>query len=205
MYPSDIQEKEFSKGVRGYKEEEVDAFLDLIADEFARLLDENDKLKRSLAENEKRIEGYKAQEGAMLNTLEAARALMGDISASAERRAEILIKNAELDAEFKQKQAMDAVFRLKEEERNLAERVRVTRVKFKELLESELARFDSLSEELMASTTPATSDYTPSYEGSSETFSDADIFASLDAHQPSESLLAADPQDLTQTLNNFRR
>ena len=36
--------------------------------------------------------------GAVLETLEAAKALMGDISTSAEKRAEILLKNAELDA-----------------------------------------------------------------------------------------------------------
>ena len=36
--PLDIQNKEFSRGVRGYKEEEVDEFLDLITVDMEKLL-----------------------------------------------------------------------------------------------------------------------------------------------------------------------
>lgn len=38
--PIDIQEKEFSKAVRGYKEDEVNEFLDEITIDLERLLDE---------------------------------------------------------------------------------------------------------------------------------------------------------------------
>ena len=39
-----------------------------------------------------------------METLEAAKALMADISASAEKSADILLKNAELDAQLLQKE-----------------------------------------------------------------------------------------------------
>ena len=38
--PIDIQEKEFTRGVRGYKEEEVNEFLDEITIDLERLLEE---------------------------------------------------------------------------------------------------------------------------------------------------------------------
>ncbi len=38
--PVDIQEKEFTKAVRGYKEEEVNEFLDEITVDLERLLEE---------------------------------------------------------------------------------------------------------------------------------------------------------------------
>ena len=96
--PLDIQNKEFPKGVRGYKEEEVDGFLDLLTLDFEKLMEENRRLKDQVKSLTAEVERYRNSEGAVLDTLEAAKALMGDISASAEKRAEILLKNAELDA-----------------------------------------------------------------------------------------------------------
>ncbi len=34
LTPEDIEKKEFTKGVRGYKDTEVDAFLDEVIEEF---------------------------------------------------------------------------------------------------------------------------------------------------------------------------
>ena len=39
--PADIEYKEFTKAVRGYKEEEVDEFLDLIIVDMENLIREN--------------------------------------------------------------------------------------------------------------------------------------------------------------------
>jgi cell division initiation protein len=95
--PLDIQNQEFTRGVRGYKPEEVDTFLDLITTDMERLIEENNNLKEQVRALSAELERYRSTEGMVLDTLEAAKALMGDISASAEKRAEILLKNAELD------------------------------------------------------------------------------------------------------------
>ena len=42
--PHEIQQKEFSKAVRGYREEEVDTFLDMLTVDFEKLIYENQKL-----------------------------------------------------------------------------------------------------------------------------------------------------------------
>ena len=52
--PADIQNKEFSKGFRGYSEEEVDMFLDLITLDLEKLIKENINLKAQLATLEKK-------------------------------------------------------------------------------------------------------------------------------------------------------
>ena len=84
--PLDIQNKEFSKVVRGYKEEEVDEFLDLITVDLEKVIAENVSLKEQVSSLQKDLTKYRASETAVLDTLEAAKALMGDISASAEKR-----------------------------------------------------------------------------------------------------------------------
>lgn len=148
--PLDIQNKEFPKAVRGYKEEEVDGFLDLVTLDLEKILDENHKLKEKVKSLDKELDRYKKTEGTVLETLEAAKALMGDISVSAEKRAEMLLKNAELDAALIQREAKESVERLNEESISLKNRLNVFRTRYRSLLESELDKFDTLSAELFA-------------------------------------------------------
>ena len=57
LSPDDIEKKEFTKGVRGYKDTEVDEFLDEVIAEFRSLIDENrnlkDKILRLTSDNER--------------------------------------------------------------------------------------------------------------------------------------------------------
>lgn len=146
--PLDIQNKEFAKVVRGYKEEDVDSFLDLLTLDFEKLLDENQRLKDTIRKLNTDLSRYQNSEGAVLNTLEAAKSLMGDISASAERRAEILLKNAELDAQLIQREAKESVERLTEEAVAMRNRLNSFKAKYKGFLEEEQRSLDSLGVEL---------------------------------------------------------
>ena len=148
--PLDIQNKEFSKAVRGYKEEDVDGFLDLLTLDLEKLIEENHKLKDQVKGLSAEVDRYRNSEGAVLETLEAAKALMGDISTSAEKRAEILLKNAELDAQLIQREAKESIERLNEETVSMKNRLMIFRTRYKSLLESELEKFDTLSAELFA-------------------------------------------------------
>lgn len=148
--PLDIQNKEFGKAVRGYKEEEVDGFLDLLTLDLEKLIEENQRLKEQIKGLNAELARYRSTEGTVLETLEAAKILMGDISASAEKRAEILLKNAELDAERITREARESVEKLNEETVAIRNRLNVFRTRYKTLLESELEKFDTLSAELFA-------------------------------------------------------
>ena len=200
MLPSEILEKEFTKGVRGYKEDEVDSFLEQIAIAYSDALASIDSLKLQLEERDRKIAEYKAQESAMAGTLEAARALMSDISASAEKRADIMIKNAELDAELKKKQAEDAVNRLKDEEDSLRSIVTSAKLRFRNLLEAELARFDSLSEGIFDVPSSAASEAMGA--GSASSLSSDSFFKDLDKLTASA---RGEDEDLSITLTNIRR
>ena len=146
--PLDIQNKDFSRAVRGYKEDEVDEFLDLITVDMEKLINENVTLKQQIAKQEEDLNKYRSSDDAVLATLEAAKKLMGDISESAEKRAEILLKNAELDAKLIQREAKESVERLTEETIILKRRFAEFRTRYKTMLESELERFESTSAEI---------------------------------------------------------
>jgi cell division initiation protein len=147
--PLDIQNKEFGRSVRGYKEEDVDGFLDLITLDLEKLIEENQRLKEQVKSFTSELDRYKKTENMVLETLEAAKALMGDISVSAEKRAEILLKNAELDAERITREARESVERLNEEAAVIRNRLNVFRTRYRTMLESELEKIDSLSSDLL--------------------------------------------------------
>ena len=146
--PLEIQEKEFSRSLKGFKEDEVNEFLDRITLDLERILEENRQLRAEKEQLTEELKKYKSSESAVLDTLETAKALMGDISASAEKRAQILLKNAEMEAQNMQREAKEAIERMNEESAALRGRVKSFRAKYRQLLEMELQHYDSMTEEL---------------------------------------------------------
>jgi DivIVA domain-containing protein len=63
LTPADVHNVAFSKppiGKRGYNEDEVDAFLDLVETELTRLIEENSDLRQRVAELDQELAGAKA-------------------------------------------------------------------------------------------------------------------------------------------------
>ena len=187
--PSDIQAVEFGKEMRGYSQQEVDKFLDDLTVDYEAVLSENASLKKTIEDMTARLEEYKTQEGAVIKTLETAKSLMNDISASAEKRADILLKNAQLDAELQTRQASESVKRLKEEEEKLTRRVAQLKNRFRGILQAELDRFDDLTEDIFGT-------------GAN------DVVASVEQTNPVSEAAPADvydDSDLFKTRMNIRR
>ncbi|MDR1293265.1 MAG: DivIVA domain-containing protein [Clostridiales Family XIII bacterium] len=147
--PAEIQKKAFTKGVRGYKEDEVDSFLDLITLDMDKLMQENNVLNEKTHTLNAEIERYRNSENAIFDTLESAKALMADISSSAEKRAEIVLRNAELDADRVHREARESVERITEEAVEMVRRWEQFKTRYKSLLQNELERFENLSKDFM--------------------------------------------------------
>ena len=96
--PADIQNKEFTKGFRGYDEEEVDMFLDLITLDLEKLMKENLNLKAQIATLKKDQDSIGGSDLTVKETLETAKRIMDDLAVSSEKRAKVLVENAEMDA-----------------------------------------------------------------------------------------------------------
>ena len=206
--PLDIQNIEFAKAVRGYKEEEVDEFLDQLTKDLEQVLAERDalllvkdELTAQLAEANTKVGTYQQQEGAVLSTLEAAKALMNDISSSAEKRAQILVRNAELDAQNIRRQAEESLGILKDEETRLIQRVSNFKARYRSLLEGELEKFDDFSDELVG--IPA-SPSVVKFERKAEPVRPAVEPVAEPAPVPAPAPVTSDTVDLEKTITNFR-
>lgn len=180
----DIEKKEFSRGMRGYREDEVDEFLNVLIVEFDALIKENATLKAENESFKQEIDVSRNTEEEVVTTLETARKLMSEISQSAEKRAELLMKNAQMDAEIIVREAKESSEKFLEESSSIRDRVTNLRERFKNLLEDELDRFDSLSKDI---------------------FDEAeDIIAGLPEVEGNVKKPAEDDKDMSKTMINIR-
>ena len=86
LTPLDIHNKEFTRSFRGYNEEEVDEFLDLIVAELEWYMRENEELQANIAGLESRINHYKGLEETLKNAIVLAQKAADQIKESATRR-----------------------------------------------------------------------------------------------------------------------
>jgi cell division initiation protein len=98
LTPLDIHHKEFRNALRGYSPEEVDDFLDEVADEFERLFKENIDLSDKLDIAAARVKEYGALEQTLQNTLVSAQTSAEEIKARAKVDADRMIREAEAKA-----------------------------------------------------------------------------------------------------------
>jgi DivIVA domain-containing protein len=142
IMPIDIDKKEFSRDKRGYNSREVDEFLDIIVADYEKVLNDNRSMAHKIKSLEKQLAEAQKDDNAMLETLETAKKLMADISASAERRAELMMRDAELEAENMLLDARVNVRKLTDEHAVLTGKVNRLKNNFRRMLETELAKLD---------------------------------------------------------------
>lgn len=94
LTPMDIHNREFKKGLRGYKESEVDEFLDRVVADYEKLWRDNEKLKEQVRFNEKEIAHYRNLERNLQETLVVAQKTADEVVSAAKKNAKEMRENA---------------------------------------------------------------------------------------------------------------
>jgi len=144
--PHDIRQQQFTvRMFRGFDPQEVDAFLEDVADDYEALLKETQLLKEQLAAQEERQRGVIERERTLQDTLVTTQRLAEEMKAAAKREAELIVREAELRGEKAVEAARgeEAKIRveiqaLKRTRRQLAEGLRSTVEMYQRLLDQDL-------------------------------------------------------------------
>lgn len=98
--PHDIRQQQFtSKMFKGYDPQEVDAFLDDVAEDYESVLKEAALLKEQMVAQEERSRGVAEREKSLQETLVTTQRLAEEMKAASRREAELIVREAELRAE----------------------------------------------------------------------------------------------------------
>lgn len=147
--PLDIQQKDFAKRFRGFDMEEVDSFLELLREEMEELLRENANLREEARRFEKQLKEYKNMEVTLRDTLIKTQELVEDYKTNAKKAAELVKKEAELQADEILKGAQNRVVKIHEDITDLKGIRRHFKEEVRRLIESHLRmlEFDKEREE----------------------------------------------------------
>jgi cell division initiation protein len=98
--PSDIRRKEFKSGFRGYDANQVDDFLDAVADEYERNYTENQRMREEVSSLRERLQQFEDLEGSIRAALVHAEQASNDLRRAASSEAEDLRQSAQREADF---------------------------------------------------------------------------------------------------------
>jgi cell division initiation protein len=142
--PLDIQQMVFKVGFRGYDKEEVNRFLEEIAETVELLNRDNAVQREKIVLLEQQIIELRRTESTLSNTLVSAQSLAEDVKRSAQRESDLIVKEAELKAGEMIRQARVELHNtqrdltaLQKQRLLMVERLRATLRTFERMLEVE--------------------------------------------------------------------
>jgi cell division initiation protein len=97
--PVDIEQQQFRVKFRGFDMAEVDAFLDLVAEEMDALIRENMGLKEEIKKLRDEIEAFRSREKVINDTMVNCQKIAADLKANAEKEAELVVSQARAEAD----------------------------------------------------------------------------------------------------------
>ena len=95
----EIKQQEFEKSLRGYDKAEVQAFLNLVSNEWEHMVTKVKELETQLAKMEEKLEHYKRVEQALHETLQTAKDSADQKMVGAKKEAKNIVEKAELESE----------------------------------------------------------------------------------------------------------
>jgi len=95
--PLDIEHKEFKKSLQGYAREEVDQYLDEVAESFELEIAERGKLEAELADLRERVAHFDAIKETLQNTLVLAQRTADEVKANAHKETDLIKQKAKLE------------------------------------------------------------------------------------------------------------
>ena len=97
--PLEIRQKAFEKGFRGYNQDEVNAFLQTLSQEWERIYDENKELRIKLEATEREVLKLREVESSLYKTLKTAEDTGAHVIEQARQAAELNMRESQLNAE----------------------------------------------------------------------------------------------------------
>jgi cell division initiation protein len=141
--PTDIRRKEFKSGIRGYDANQVDDFLDAVADEFERNFAENQRLSEEITNLRGRLEQFEQLEDSIRASIVHAEEVSRDLRQNANKEAELIIREAQEQAHRTLADSSGRVERVQESYEALRQAKQEFANEFRYLLKTFLAVMDN--------------------------------------------------------------
>src|SRR5690606_1096778 len=99
LTPLDIHNKEFSRRIRGYDEDEVNEFLDQVIKDYEAIIRENKELQENVATLKEKLDHFANIEETLSKTIIVAQEAADELKSNSKKEAQLILKEAEKNAD----------------------------------------------------------------------------------------------------------
>lgn len=138
LTPVDIHNKEFSKGFRGYDEDEVNEFLEQVIKDYELLIREKKELEEKLAAMNERLGHFNNIEETLNKSIVVAQEAAEEVKGNALKEAKLIIREAEKNADRIVNESLSKARKIALEIEELKKQSKVFRTRFRMLIEAQL-------------------------------------------------------------------
>ncbi|MBN2426372.1 MAG: DivIVA domain-containing protein [Calditrichaceae bacterium] len=143
--PVEIRKQEFKKSMRGYDSVEVDTFLDMVAAEMEKLIEDYETSKKKEIALQTELSHYKDVEKTLKETLHNVQETTQQSKENSQKEASLIKREAEISAQQMIEKARANVRAMEQEVRTLEQQKESLVARLKHLLSSQLELIEVLS------------------------------------------------------------
>jgi len=140
----DIMNKQFKMNIRGYDRTEVDEFIEKVADDYEVIFKENSAFREKMMNFEEKIEHYTKIENTIQNTLLLAQNAADQAKLSAQKEAELIVRNASDSAKRILDKANNDVIRINDDHERLKQEFSKFRTRYRNFLTCQMDMFNDM-------------------------------------------------------------
>lgn len=138
LSPLDIHNKEFTRGFRGYVEDEVNEFLDQIIKDYEILLREKKDLEDRVRTMTEQMNHFSTMEDTLQKSIVVAQEAADELRRNSQKESKLILKEAEKNADRIVNEALTKARKVTIEIDELKKQSKVFRNRFKMLVEAQL-------------------------------------------------------------------
>jgi cell division initiation protein len=138
LTPMDIHNKEFSRRLRGYDEDEVNEFLDQIIKDYEALIRENKELQEQVAMLKEKLDHFASIEETLSKTIIVAQEAADELKNNSKKEAQLILKEAEKNADRIINESLAKSRKIALEIEEMKKQAAIYRTRFRALLEAQL-------------------------------------------------------------------
>ncbi|MFF2886734.1 DivIVA domain-containing protein [Paenibacillus sp. NPDC057967] len=138
LTPLDIHNKEFSRRLRGYDEDEVNEFLDQVIKDYESLIRENKEIQNQMLALQERLNHFSNIEETLSKTIIVAQEAADEVRNNAKKEAQLIIKEAEKNADRIVNDSLNKSRKVSLEVEELKKQASIYRARFRTLVEAQL-------------------------------------------------------------------
>lgn len=142
LTPIDIQNKEFSRSIRGLAANEVDEFLNRVAKDYEELIKDNIAAKEQISQHKEKLAHYQKLEHTLHNAIVVAQETAEEVKRNASKEADLIRREAEKEAARILEEARYKASRILSEHDEVYKQAQIYKMRFRSLVEAQLAALE---------------------------------------------------------------